>query len=1067
VAGTPTATGTACTECGAQLPASAKFCPECGTSVVRGPSLETRRTVTLLFTDVTGSTAMGEQLDPEAYRGVMGRYFAVTRSAIERHGGTVEKFVGDAVLAVFGIPEIHEDDALRAVRAAQELNDAIVALSERLVAELGVRLAIRTGVNTGAVVAGSARAGGSFATGDAVNTAARLEQAATPGEILLGATTYVLVRDAVEAQPVAPVVARGKAEPVAAYRLLRVLDGARGRTGRHDVALIGRHRENDALNDAFARTVASGVATQVTVIGAAGMGKSRLVGDFLARLGDRATVAQGRCLSYGQGITYWPLVQALRDVLHLSGTESPEITRHAVAEALGGATDRDEVSESVTALLGKAALPGGSERTFWALRRLLEQLASQRPLVLSVDDLHWAEPDLLELLRRLAEELVDLPLLLLGQARPELLEQSPGWASQSARSTTVALAPLDQAETSACVAALLETQPPEGLAATVSDWSGGNPLFIEEIVTHMVESGVLEHDRQGRWQVARPLDRAEPPPTVTALLASRLDRLPPDERDLLERVSVIGLEFDTTQAEMVIEPPTAPALADLMASLSRRDLLRRVHPTGETWAFKHVLVRDAAYDGMAKAQRSELHERFADALAAGVEGGDERSGFVAHHLEQAARYRREVTGRDAETQTLVDRAVESLVLAADQARNREREDTSAAYLARALELRPSRARVRRDILTRRVVSCYEANLMDLLSEALEDLETQLDAEPDDVADAFLQTMKGVHELSTGGAADPERVSSSAQRLVDLGRRGHDVPTLIRGLRAMSVCSAQLARWEEAAAVSEEIIRIGSAADVRFARALHVVALTLGDGTLGEVRELIRAEHASEGHAPHQQQVSTLWDALVAAADCAPEAAGRIAAASARGEELYAAGVVREPTAPLLADAYTMNRDINGAIDYLHRVNQGFRRTGHLGYASTYIVMEALLMLERGDLDDAVVRLTEEAASYTSPSDVISLAYLAACRAILAARSGDLARSVGLAADSLSHADATDQLWNRADLRRSLSAVARAAGDVTLEGRLLREAAEMYARKEIRSYDAEIEARLAELDAAES
>src|SRR4051794_1529418 len=247
---------------------------------------EPRRTVTLLFTDVTGSTAMGEQLDPEAYRGVMGRYFAVARTAIGRHGGTVEKFVGDAVLAVFGVPEIREDDALRAVRAAQELNEAVAELSIQLVAELGVQLVLRTGVNTGAVVTGSARAGGSFATGDAVNTAARLEQAAGAGEILLGGTTYALVRDAVEAEKAEPVLAKGKAEAVAAYRLLGVLDAVRGRRRREDIALVGRTHESRALDDALERTASSGRSHLITVVGPAGIGKSRLVSEFLARIGD-------------------------------------------------------------------------------------------------------------------------------------------------------------------------------------------------------------------------------------------------------------------------------------------------------------------------------------------------------------------------------------------------------------------------------------------------------------------------------------------------------------------------------------------------------------------------------------------------------------------------------------------------------------------------------------------------------------------------------------------------------------------------------------------------------------
>jgi class 3 adenylate cyclase/tetratricopeptide (TPR) repeat protein len=1031
--------------------------------VSAGRDRETRRVVTLLFTDVTGSTAMGEKLDPEAYRGVMGRYFAAARAAVERHGGTVEKFVGDAVLAVFGIPEVHEDDALRAVRAAYELNDAVARLSDRLVGELDVRLSIRTGVNTGAVVAGAARAGGSFATGDAVNTAARLEQAAPSGEILLGATTYALVRDAVEAEAVGPVLAKGKSEPVPAYRLLRVLDAARGRRGRDDVALVGRARENRALDKAFTRTVTSGRSHRITVLGPAGIGKSRLVGEFLGRVGDRAAVAHGRCLSYGQGITYWPLIQALRDALRLSGTESPEITRYALTEALGRAPDRHEVVEPLMALLGKAGMPGGNEQTFWSVRRLVEELASQRPLVLSVDDLHWAEPALLQVLDRLGEEVVDLPLLLLCQARPELLELYTGWDSGAAGSTTVRLDPLSPAETTASVAALLGGDPPEGFADTVSEWSGGNPLFIEEIVAHLVESGVLERRPRDVWRVARPLDRAGAPPNVTALLASRLDGLPATERDLLERVSVIGLEFTGADVELLVEPPARREVGGVLTALTGRDLVRLVSSSeDDTWAFKHVLVRDAAYDGMAKSLRAELHERFADAVAAGDHAGDERAGFVAHHLEQAARYRRELSGHDPEAETLVDRAVESLVLAADQARDREREDTSISYLERAMALGPTTSTARRIILERQVVSCFEAGELDRLAGALDSFEAELDESAEQVDRVFLRTMRGVHEMSVGGAVDPAQVNALAEEVVAIGRAAGDTRWIVRGLRAQSLCSMVLALWGDAAAHSDEVIRIGSPADARSARSLHLVALTLGDGTLRDVRELIRHEATIDGNTPTVQLLGLLWDAIVAAGDGSPDAGELIAATEVRHEELYAAGTIGEPTLPLLADAYAMNRDLDGAVAYLQRVNDVFRRSGDLGHASTYILVQVLKMLERGDRLESVVPLVDEAATYTSPYDRLSIAYLAACRAVVAVRSGNREQATELAAEALRVADATHELWHRADLRLALSVVPRATGDQALERRMLQEAAPMYQRKEIRSYDAEIQRRLAVL-----
>jgi class 3 adenylate cyclase len=1061
----------ACAACGVALTTGAKFCSECGTPVTATADRETRRTVTLLFTDVAGSTALGERLDPETYRAVMGHYFAVAREAIERHGGTVEKFVGDAVLAVFGIPAAREDDALRAVRAAHELNLGVTEQSERLLADHGVRFAIRTGVNTGPVVAGGARAGGSFATGDAVNTAARLEQAAAPGEILLGGTTYALVRDAVEAEAVEPVRAKGKSEPVPAYRLIGVLDAERGRRRREDAALIGRTSENAALDDAFEQTITAGCTRLVTVLGPPGIGKSRLASEFLTRVGTRATLARGRCLSYGQGITYWPLVQALRDALDLSGTESAELTRHALREAIGRAGDRDEIVEPLLALLGKAGIPGGGEQISWAVRRLLEEMASQRPLVLCIDDLHWAEPNLLGLLERVREQISDRPLLLLCQARPEVLDAYPEWVSEAADSTLIRLEPLSLEETTASVAALLGGVPPEGLAGMVATWSGGNPLFIEEIVTHLVESGACERAPGGTWRSVGPLDRAEAPPTVAALLASRLDRLPAAERDLLERVSVIGLEFDTTQAEVLVEPGSRPALADLMTELAARDLVRTVGP-GEsaTWAFKHVLVRDAAYDGMAKALRSELHERFADAIAAddeGDDGGDERVGFVAHHLEQAARYRRELAGRDPEAEALVDRAVESLVRAADHARDREREDTSASYLGRALELGPSTPGARRDVLARRVVSCFEAGLLDLLSEALKDYEAELGDLPEGVEHAFLRTMRGVHELSTGGAVDAARVSASAEKLIGLGRATGDVVWVVRGLRALAMCSAVRGLWRDADAVSEEILSIGSQADAREAQGLHLAALLLGDGSLREWREEVRQQSAIAGQPEVQRLYAQLADAVVAAADCSDEAEGIIATTAARGDELHAAGALNEPTLPLLVDAYEMRRDADGAIAYLRRTNDGFRRTGHLGHASTYILAQALLMLERGDAATTVLPLVEEAAVYTSPYDGLSVACLSACRAIVASLSGDLERSADLAAEALRVADSTHEVWHRADLRRYLSVVPRATGDHALERRLLLEADEMYRRKGIRSYEAEIAARLSELDGGES
>jgi class 3 adenylate cyclase len=1059
----------ACAECAAELPTAAKFCPECGAPVSPTPR-ETRRTVTLLFTDVTGSTAMGEQLDPEAYRGIMGRFFAVARAAIERHGGTVEKFVGDAVLAVFGMPEVHEDDALRAVRAAHELNGAVAELSEQVLAEQGVRLAIRTGVNTGSVVTGSARAGGSFATGDAVNTAARLEQAAGDGEILLGATTYALVRDAVEVEVGEPVQAKGKAEPVRTFLLVRLLDAVHGRRRRQDLPLVGRAQENRALDDALERTVASGHSHLVTVLGPPGIGKSRLVSEFLSTIADRADVAQGRCVSYGQGIAYWPLVQALRHALRLSGTESDEITRHALEQALGDGDDREPVVELLLPLLGKVGDPGSNEQTVWAVRRLLEELASRRPLVLSIDDLHWAEPTLLDLLERVRDEVSDLPLLLLCQARPELLEQHPDWGSGALNTMTFGLAPLSPGEIETSVASLLGGRAPDGLASAVTAWSDGNPLFVEEIVAHLVEAEILTQDTNDQWRIVGELGRAQLPPTISALLAARLDRLPVAELDLLERASVIGLEFTTPDVELLVEPSTRPELADLLMRLTRRDVVRRVRSTqGDSWAFKHILVRDAAYDGLAKSLRAELHERFADGLVItnDAEGGGDLAGFVAHHLEQAARYRRELVARGPQVDAVVERAVKALVIAAEQARDADRLTDHGAYLSRAMRLDPGSSEIRRSILAGLVDHYLAEDHLDQLGEVLDAFEAELDETADELDRAFLSTMRLCRELMIGRAIDPAEVASEAQQLVSLGRAAPDAISVVRGLQVISQCSAMLGLWHDANATSDEIIQLGSPADARDARRGEYLALMFGEGTFRECQQVLRRDFERYGRSERQGWSDLIFEALVAAADRSPAADAAIAAAVARGTELYAAGRVSEETHPFLIDPLTLSRDIDGAIAYAQRVNDDLRRSGALSFASTYILTQTLLMLERGDPSEMVLPLVEEAASHTSPYDAMSVSLLAACRAVLTVRAGEHDDAKELADEALRVADATQEIWKQADLRRWLSEVPRTTGDVALERRLLREAQERYARKEIRSYDAEIDARLVELDREET
>src|SRR5436190_11668163 len=379
-----------------------------------------RRTVTVLFADVADSTPLGERLDPESLRQVMSRWFERMSEVLERHGGTVEKFIGDAVMAVFGIPELHEDDGLRAVRAATELRAALAKLNEELESELGVRIGIRVGVNTGEVVAGDGTGGQMLVTGDPVNVAKRLEEAARTGEILVGDETRRLVANAALLEPRDQLTVKGKTGPVIAWNVLGVIEGAPAYARRLDARLVGRTEELRALRDTFASAVSARACRIVTVIGPAGIGKSRLAAELSREVRGEAQTLTGRCLPYGDGITFWPLVQ----IVGALGSDE------GIRERLGEARAADLVATRVLGAVGTSpAAPGGE--TFWAVRRLFEELARERPLVVVVEDIHWAEPTLLDLLEYLAGWIHDAPVLLLCIARPDLLDERPGWLTQT------------------------------------------------------------------------------------------------------------------------------------------------------------------------------------------------------------------------------------------------------------------------------------------------------------------------------------------------------------------------------------------------------------------------------------------------------------------------------------------------------------------------------------------------------------------------------------------------------------------------------------------------------------
>ena len=582
-----------------------------------------RKTVTVLFCDLTGSTELGESVDPEALRELLAHYFERMKAIVERHGGTVEKFIGDAVMAVFGVPTAHEDDALRAVRAAAEMRDAVVELE----------LQARIGVNTGTVVIGTEER---LATGDAVNVAARLEQAAEPGDVLLGEPTLELVREAVEAEPITPLELKGKAEPVPAQRLLRIL-GAPERS--HETPFVGRERELALVREAWERALGERRCELVTIVGDAGVGKSRLVAEALARI--EATTVRGRCLPYGEGITYWPVVEVLKQL----DTLPPD----------------SEAASAIRSLLGAADTSVSAEEIAWAFRKTLEHAAAQRALVVLFDDVHSGEETFLDLVEHVALLSSGSPILLVCMSRPELIERRAAWPVQ------LRLEPL----TAEDVESLIPPRIGEAVRGQISRAAGGNPLFVGEMLAMAGEDG-------GEVVV---------PPTLQALLAARLDQLDDAERAVLECGAVEGEVFHRGAIQAL--SPGEGAVTPRLAALTRKQLIapdKAQIPGEDGFRFRHLLIRDAAYDALPKAARADLHTRFADWLEGHGTAVVELDELLGYHLEQAVRYRSELGLEDVE---LAAAAQARLATAGRRALNRLDFGSAANLLHRAAELAPA------------------------------------------------------------------------------------------------------------------------------------------------------------------------------------------------------------------------------------------------------------------------------------------------------------------------------------------------------------------------------------------
>ncbi len=1038
-----------CPGCGSENEAVSAACRSCGETlpVPAAGGGETRKVVTIVFSDLTGSTALGEALDPESLRQLMSRYFEETKSVLERHGGTVEKFIGDAVVAVFGVPLAHEDDALRAVRAAAEMRASLDGLNREFDRDFGVTVAARTGINTGEVIAGDPRAGDAFVTGDAVNLAARLEQSAMPGEILIGESTLRLVREAVVAEDAGPLALKGKGKPVPAWRVLEAIPGALGWTRRLDSQLVGREAESTLCREVFERAVGRRSAELVTIMGAAGVGKSRLSAEFVSTLGESSTVLTGRCLPYGEGITFWPIVTAVRDLAGIGERDSPIEARDKLWQLLPPGPDEALVGDRLAALLGLSAESPGIQETFWAVRKLFEHLGVRGPLVVVFDDIQWGEPTFLDLLEYLADWISTAPVLLFCIARPELFEVRPGWMTSKANATLVALQPLSGPETNALIRNLIElTAPLEHALARVAQISEGNPLFVEETLRMLVDDGLLRRV-DGSWTVTGDLSRITIPPTIHALLAARLDRLEAEERAVIERASVVGRVFSWGAVSELSTPGVRSRLSAHLQSLLRKELIRPDHTElgqDDAFRFAHLLIRDAAYHAIPKAIRAELHERLADWFEARTsERTAEYEEILGYHTEQAYRSLLELGPTNERIESLGKRAAAALASGGRRAFGRGDMPAAANLLSRARTLLSVNEPDRLELLPQLAFAFWEmgdlAGSEGVLAEATEAATRS--------GDAGLQAHALVLGLSMGMWTNPEGWTAEAEATAPRAIAAFEEVGDERGLaHAWSLLGlVHLSRahfgpaevaWREAAAHAH------AAGDRRDElESLSWVPLTVWAGPTHVDDGLRRCRELLESVAGDKKATSScLMAQAVFKAGIGDFAEARELIAQAKGllREVALTVWLAGPLAQLAGWVELLAGDPAAAERELRWGYQTLEEIGELGWLSTLVAILAESVFAQGRYDEAE-RLTQTSEESADTEDAYSQALWRSVRAKVLARRGELDDAERMAREAMAQADSTDFLHLRCHVYASAGDVLLQAGNPRDASTLLSEA----------------------------
>jgi predicted ATPase/DNA-binding SARP family transcriptional activator len=949
---------------------------------------ELRKTVTALAVALEVSSGSGEALDLEALRGVTSRAFAEVAAAVERHGGTIDAVAGDAVAAVFGLPVVHEDDALRGVRAAAEAREALAGLASQLAAERSLELVFRIGVSTGEVIAG----GELRATGEPLTLASRLAQAAMSGEIALDAGTQRLVQ-----RP-----ARRLASP-----------------------MIGRERERRRLHDAFDQAVGDHSCQLFTVLGPAGVGKSRLAQEFVDDLAGRALVARGRCLPYGEGITFWPLLEAVRGAVGLDDSESPEEGRTRLVAALAGEQDAERAAQQVAELIGLADSGGGAEDGFRAVRTLLQALTRTQPLVLVFDDIHWGEATFLDLVEYVADAMRDAPIVVVCLARPELLDVRPGWAGGKLNATSVLLEPLSESECARLIENLIGQADLAGeLESRIVEAAEGNPLFVEEMLSMLIDDGLLV-PTNGGWAASGAISAVRVPPTIQALLAARLDRLDPDERAVIERAAVEGKVFHEGAVARLAPESLSPSVAMHLDTLVRKELVRPGRPefAGErAFRFRHLLIRDAAYDSIPKAARIQLHEVFARWLE---ERTGDRTGYeeiIGYHLEQAYLYCTEVGAIDDAARALAREAADRLGSAGHRAFMRGDAAAAVNLISRAVPLLPTDDPSRIDLVPNvRVVQGLGGDLSwaeRVLTEAV----TTAAATDDPRLEAHALVQRAFLRLFTQSQVTPRELFGVAEAAISVFEKLGDQLGLARAWRLIAQAH-YLARQagpsaEASARALEHGRRAADRLELREIIEWLCVALMLGptpaheaaacceelladverDPTLEPtVLSVLANVQAMQGHMKEAEALIARWRSAV----------------GGLGESIWLSAVDFGFVA-FVDDPAAAERELRPGYEAL-------RRIGEKSHFSSVTGLLARAVCAQGRYDEAD-QLSRESERAARPNDIHSHILWRTARAKVLAHRGELEAGEALAREAVAFAAESDFLDSHGDALTDLAEV---------------------------------------------